>query len=273
MGGHRLIELDYVGPEVDDEDVRMSMIAKTKQSIRHWTHSTSSVPRVFSPEKKRVEDLEAAPDEKSEKIQDSNVDVSPTSAKEEIGEVELTAPELAGTTHPDAMSSHVHMRLVPHKHVSFGFAEDTATAVPTEPFSSRVCSPAHTEVGPSCNPSRVTSPAPSVTHVDGDGPSSSRFQRAGPMVSVPESVGPSTMVQPRSKAIHHRLFAYARTFAVSLLTVQAITIFVAFPIALVTPLKGLFTAVNNSPIPNAPDGNPPLAFILDTATLVMMNLF
>ena len=88
------------------------------------------------------------------------------------------------------------------------------------------------------------------------------------MVSVPESVGPSTMVQPRSKAIHHRLFAYARTFAVSLLTVQAITIFVAFPIALVTPLKGLFTAVNNSPIPNAPDGNPPLAFILDTATFI-----
>lgn len=66
----------------------------------------------------------------------------------------------------------------------------------------------------------------------------------------------------------HRVFAQLATSAKSLLTPPAFAILVALLIALVKPLKALFTPVADSPIPNAPDGQPPLAFILDATTFI-----
>lgn len=51
----------------------------------------------------------------------------------------------------------------------------------------------------------------------------------------------------------------------------SISLFIALPIALVTPLKALFVTVDEwtgSKIPNGPDGKPPLSFILDTAAFI-----
>ena len=52
---------------------------------------------------------------------------------------------------------------------------------------------------------------------------------------------------------------------------QPITIamIIGLVIALVRPLKGLFVHIPNTPIPNAPDGQPPLAFVMDTTGKVI----
>jgi len=47
-----------------------------------------------------------------------------------------------------------------------------------------------------------------------------------------------------------------------------IALALACPIAVITPLKALFVPLQNPVIPFAPDGAPPLAFILDTATFL-----
>jgi hypothetical protein len=51
----------------------------------------------------------------------------------------------------------------------------------------------------------------------------------------------------------------------------SIALFIALPIALITPLKALFTPVSGwtgTKIPNGPDGKPPLKFLLDTAGFI-----
>jgi auxin efflux carrier family protein len=57
-------------------------------------------------------------------------------------------------------------------------------------------------------------------------------------------------------------------FLKTLMTPATITMAAAFPIALIKPLKGLFVELENSPIPNAPDGRPPLYFIMDTTNFL-----
>ncbi|KAJ3728025.1 hypothetical protein DFJ43DRAFT_1194070 [Lentinula guzmanii] len=59
-----------------------------------------------------------------------------------------------------------------------------------------------------------------------------------------------------------------KTIVKSTLTPASLSMIISIPIALVPSLKGLFTATTNSHIPYAPDGEPPLAFILDFASFM-----
>ncbi|PPR03677.1 hypothetical protein CVT24_007798 [Panaeolus cyanescens] len=59
-----------------------------------------------------------------------------------------------------------------------------------------------------------------------------------------------------------------REFFKTLFTPASISIFISFPIALIPQVKALFIQVPNVHMPSAPDGQPPLAFILDTATFM-----
>ena len=154
------------------------------------------------------------------------------------------------------------------RHISdYPSAPDDTTVVATEAQPSLACSPTHTGV----NPSRVSSPDPSVTQVECENgqnrPAQSRATNTR-LAAIPESVGPSTTASPRSQSAIHRAVAFIRTVLSSLLTPQALSILVALLISLVKPLKALFVAVDNSPIPNAPDGQPPLAFIMDTCSFI-----
>ncbi len=68
---------------------------------------------------------------------------------------------------------------------------------------------------------------------------------------------PTPPTRTRRQAISHLLELIFTPITTSLV--------ISLPIALVTPLKALFTTVDGwtgSKIPNAPDGNPPLSFIL-----------
>ncbi|KZS91705.1 auxin efflux carrier [Sistotremastrum niveocremeum HHB9708] len=66
----------------------------------------------------------------------------------------------------------------------------------------------------------------------------------------------------------HSLRAHLIEFLKSLLSPPCFVILLSLLISLVNPLKGLFTPVPSLHIPNAPDGDPPLAFVLDTAQFV-----
>ena len=57
-------------------------------------------------------------------------------------------------------------------------------------------------------------------------------------------------------------------FLKSFFTPPSVAILISFPIALIPNLKALFTPVPGTSIPMAPDGQPPLAFILDATTFM-----
>ena len=57
-------------------------------------------------------------------------------------------------------------------------------------------------------------------------------------------------------------------FLKSFFTPPSVAILVSFPIALIPNLKALFTPVPGTFIPSAPDGQPPLAFVLDATTFM-----
>ncbi|TFK61669.1 hypothetical protein BDN72DRAFT_804828 [Pluteus cervinus] len=75
-----------------------------------------------------------------------------------------------------------------------------------------------------------------------------------------------------------RYLHFAWEFFKSMMNAPSLSIFIAFPIALLPPVKFLFVPPASPSqaiwmgktihIPNAPDGQPPLAFVMDTATFV-----
>lgn len=71
--------------------------------------------------------------------------------------------------------------------------------------------------------------------------------------------------QLSSPARRFTILQVVANFARSLVTPVTISILAAFPISLIPQLKGLFVTFDNSPIPIAPDGHPPLYFLYDTA--------
>jgi len=120
--------------------------------------------------------------------------------------------------------------------------------------------------------SRFTSPAPTVTAVDGVWsaattthiptappsllPSSPMKEESEPRVSTPP---------PPKRWFHGPVWNYLKQAYKSFMTPASITIVVSLIIALVPKLKALFTPVEGTYMPTAPDGKPPLDFILDLA--------
>ncbi|KAL5534864.1 hypothetical protein ACEPAG_1329 [Sanghuangporus baumii] len=308
LGGTKLIEWDYVGPDKDDEEVRKSVPEQTKESFRRISKDLSSLRRRVAGRRKAKrsdgmdEDLEKNDDmERVEHGRCKNegaVDEKDIEEDAFVPESDCTE-ERRSTLAPASQSSRCQ-RQSP-KHVSFQHdtdLDDNATIVPE-----RICTPtcsvsaSATAAGNDGYPSRVTSPTPSLTPGDSESVHPShrpQFSRrtsqnastttatiandpisSGPAHDhkLPSSVGPTTAPRPRSRATHHVLLAHARSILLSMLTPQAIAIFVALLIALVPILKSLFTPVDTdgdgrNMVPNAPDGQPPLAFVLDTATFI-----
>ncbi|KAF4585216.1 Protein M3 [Pleurotus pulmonarius] len=209
-GGHSWVAKDYVGPEVEDEEVKEELRRKHRKWASAILHPLAKFSTSTSPSRGE------GPDNVDEKVDE------PRAATPE-------APTVRGTRSK--------------KHVSF--FED-ATTVVTEPIKSTVSSP-----GPSC----VTSPAPTVV---------TNFESAeeGQPTATPDTH--SITRYRRRNIVYAKLVATLRT----LCTPASIAIIIAFPIAVVPQLKALFVNVPGTHIPPAPDGQPPLAFIIDTATFI-----
>ncbi|KAK0235455.1 auxin efflux carrier [Armillaria nabsnona] len=131
------------------------------------------------------------------------------------------------------------------RHVSF--CDEASTAVPTDvDFSS----------APS---EKLQSPSPSQTAtqtIPYDGYCSR------PLTPIAEDRPPSPSPMRRR---WQKFSITTRGVLKSLLTPASITILISFPIALIKPLKALFVEVDGYYMPSAPDGEPPLAFVIDFA--------
>jgi hypothetical protein len=83
---------------------------------------------------------------------------------------------------------------------------------------------------------------------------------------------PSTHSLPLNNRASNRRYFVTRQliwqFLKSFFTPPSAAILISFPIALVPYLKALFTPVPGTFIPSAPDGQPPLAFVLDATNFM-----
>ncbi|KAF8218069.1 auxin efflux carrier [Mycena galopus ATCC 62051] len=78
---------------------------------------------------------------------------------------------------------------------------------------------------------------------------------------------PNTQAVP-STLIGRRILTGILSFVREACSPASLSIILSFPIAVVPALKGLFVEVQSPHIPSAPDGQPPLSFLLNTATFI-----
>ncbi|TFK33761.1 auxin efflux carrier [Crucibulum laeve] len=240
LGGHRWIAMDYVGPDIETEEVQEAMRRKRQTLLYGW-------PRVlwrFVHQKKTSREKEPLRDfrqfEKAETRQEEDTNA--------VTQEKMTAGI---------------------KQVAF--QDDAATVVPTDGISSPICSPAPTELGLH---SRINSIEPIATpnslhQVQSSTTSDSKTQTILPMTLPTHNGAHESPVTARVVLHRRRKFcATIRNFFKTLLTPASIAIFIAFPIALIPQLKALFVEVPGTNIPPAPDGQPPLAFLIDTTTFI-----
>ena len=221
MGAHRLVAMDYEGPDKSDDEMRASVAVQTKRTMQSFVHFFRLFPCF---RRRKPESSSTGKD--AEKLEERSNDATDPEVHREEGE--MSAAEVTAAHMPPNMLADLAEKA--EKRVTFN--PDESTAAPTE-------------VGPSQDPSPHPSRASSIRPA-----------------SEP-ALGPVTEPTLRTKILR-----IAHSAMRSLLLPCSITIVVSIVISAVTPLKALFTPVENDPIPNAPDGQPPLAFILDCAEFV-----
>ncbi|EPQ61346.1 hypothetical protein GLOTRDRAFT_69722 [Gloeophyllum trabeum ATCC 11539] len=232
-GAHRWIAMDYAGPEVTDDEVKEAMRSKRQRIMHVVLHPTSLLSKQKSLSPQDIENDPRLPEKAS-------------SEEKGIPDAEEDPTDGLALTEADRARS--------RKHVSF-FPDDTTTVFGGP---SQVQSPAHTEFASS----RFASPAPTVVHGDAphEGTMLETTAEATPM-PLPTAASPSPT---RARRLHSQAISFFR----SILSPPSLSILIAFPFALIPPVKALFVPVANSPIPNAPDGQPPLAFVMDAAQFI-----
>lgn len=154
------------------------------------------------------------------------------------------------------------------KHVSF--VDDSSTTVPTEGIMSPVCSQSPTETNYQTYSLEADSREgnATITRVDTLSNGYQTVSQSGITKGVAE-VLPTHL--PRARKASYSRYINRETvleFFKALLTPSSITILVSFPIALIPKLKALFVEVPGTYMPSAPDGQPPLAFVLDATSFV-----
>jgi hypothetical protein len=224
--------MDYEGLDVENDEVRTQRAMRSDKLLRKLGMRLATVRHAPSENRDDLQDSERGREKESD----------------------------------DKFSSDEYTKNAQDSHRRVAFTTDDVTIVTSNPVT-RDCSPARTAV-----PSRVTSPAPTVTvtHVDRDR-HPHEINSSVHVPPPPQTLG-SPSVPPESASLTRRIISRVLPSLKSLITPPALAIIFAFPIALITPLKALFTPLppgsGPSPIPNAPDGQPPLAFILDTANFI-----
>jgi len=230
-----LVAWDYVGSDVENDDVKQAIrerrraLAMPFRRVRRRSTSTSNIGD--------VEDRSA-----------ENVAIQ---ICEEKGSVEPTPQP-------------VHQKQVM-------FADDATTVVPTEGPSSPMRSPPLTDGGilfraTSLDRMAVIAALGSASHrPDIDSKDSTQI--------LPTNSSPnrrSSSLSSNDSGLHRRfaLWRAVKNFLHSLFTPASIAIFISFPVALIPKLKALFVVVPGTYMPSAPDGQPPLAFVMDTTSFI-----
>ncbi|KAJ3826869.1 auxin efflux carrier [Lentinula raphanica] len=234
MGGHYLVAKDFVGPDVEHDEVRELVRERRRYILYGWPKTLTNYLRF-----RRLRQIKST---------------------EEDSDPELQSP----TTESKNAASSSSIRPRPHKHVSFRNEQadyydatqdhdlDATTAVPTDGMNTPA--PSHHD---------FTSPAGTVTAHDLESEYREKDETEDTTSRRAARKEP-TARQRRQK----RIVTQLKTIIKSILTPASLSMIISIPVALVPSLKGLFTATSNSHIPNAPDGEPPLAFVLDFANFM-----
>lgn len=223
MGGHYLIAKDFVGPDVEPDEVRQQVRERRKLLLYGWPKALAGL-RLRR--QQTVSFLEGDFEEQSRTIEYNNAEKS------------KVLPSLRPRS---------------NKYVSFIQDDrelDATTAVPTEGVTT---------------PANFASPAGTITAHDLE--HETREQEKSDPSPNSHSEDPTPLLTT-SQRRRKRFISQLKTVIKSTLTPCSLSMIISIPIALVPSLKGLFTETANSRIPNAPDGEPPLAFILDFATFM-----
>ena len=225
--------MDYVGPEVEDDEIRQTLRLRWKAFFDgKWLRRVTDVVTAWGQRPKAT--LEVQREEMS------NIG-SPTA----IGTIQSTGD---GDPGPPSRFSPRHT-INQGKHVSFHL-DDTATEIAVSPTDSL-----------GVGTFRATSSVATVTPIE-------------MLSSAKDEILPKSFVpKPRTSSVKRRLqgavnmaFTFLRT---SLESPASLSIIVSFIISLVPPLKALFVpGVPGTHIPSAPDGLPPLSFLIDTASFI-----
>ncbi|KAF8167301.1 auxin efflux carrier transmembrane protein [Crassisporium funariophilum] len=232
FGAHRWISMDYAGPDVEPEEVRETMRLK-RQAL-------------FKPFRRL---LRLGPSTLDTHTSDRLHEAKHLSEKQDE---EVKQP----------------MRPVASRHVSF-MVDDATTVVPTP-----MCSPPPTEIAIL---SRVNSLERTVTMNGMDLPNT--LNKTSNSATLPMHItkedphGTSSNASNSSLSTtssNNRFFSRRsiKEFIRSIFTPVSMVIFISFPLALIPQLKALFVPVAGVHMPPAPDGLPPLAFIMDATNFV-----
>ncbi|KAG5646033.1 hypothetical protein DXG03_004635 [Asterophora parasitica] len=267
-GGHNWISMDYVGPDVEPEEVQ-EVVKRRRQAVLYAI--PNAVARISGRPLRR---------RKRDETQKQNNNIASRGRFEEKARQEAEEPtdvEMSGNDPREGALGFSTATAAPltSKHVSF--YEDATTAVPTDGVRSPICSPTPTEAGYA-----ISSPTPTTAGADAHKSILQTQEDVLPTTNQPAvAQKPSTDTSSTTQSgFSMRRLAdprVLRTFLSSLLSPPSIGILVSFPIALIPPLKGLFVPLppssstskfSNPHIPPAPDGLPPLSIILDTATFI-----
>ncbi|TFK52795.1 auxin efflux carrier [Heliocybe sulcata] len=87
-----------------------------------------------------------------------------------------------------------------------------------------------------------------------------------PSIASSHTAAPATT--PNSRSVFPPLLVKIFKPVSAIITPVTATLAVSLPIALINPLKALFVPVSGGPSWTGPDGRPPLAFVIDTATFL-----
>ena len=224
MGGSRLIAQDWVGPDVEDEDVRAATNKRRHAIFKAWFW----VPRHLI---HRAQGMRAVEEKKGSSELEKQ-------APEHSPEVSEPVPET-----PTEEDNHYTSEL--RDDMSQAFSRD-ATEVVMSP---------------------ITSAAPTVVHCDGATDRGDHQDSPLPK-TVRFSEQPSKTPSLQSHQRKRRIKKAVKEFMIQLCSPPSMSIIVSFVISLINPIKALFIHVPGTYMPDAPDGQPPLAFIMDTCTFV-----
>lgn len=242
-GGHRWIAMDYVGPDIESEEVKAAIHVKRKAILYGWMRTISLFFHSRCMSRHEEDDLEVKAGEEK-KVEDDN------------------------------MSLRVRQSMAHGKHVS---ADDPTTFILSEGALSHGCTPCPTEIGVRSQ-SPVTSPEPTIVPDDTHAvqrthhrPEHLHLQLVVPTQKPSSDGGRSqalSLSSERTLMTTKKILTFSLAFLKSLVTPASVSIILSFPIALIPSLKALFVQVPLVHMPSAPDGLPPLAFFFDTTAFI-----
>ncbi|KAG9050969.1 Protein M3 [Tulasnella sp. UAMH 9824] len=245
LGGHLIIGKDFQGPDFTDDEVRESFPTKVRKTGRQLAQLPDSLislvrgRRASTPEATDVEKQLEVVNKKlaSDKTQETRESTVVADSETPIFSVAPTV--ISEPTAPTTNTTGVKLTRTVTFHPE---AEGAAGDSERPPYAATIAS-ARTAVPEDSDPQTNTSPTKVPLSESGLGqPKPTRWQRV-------------------------------LSFLKAANTPPTITIFISFPIALVPQLKALFVQTDATPSlhsisHSSPDGLPPLAFILDTASFI-----